>query len=555
MTRKLHPHISIPLCLIFVLILFPTLDSFASDRGKKEFWINKYGEIKESQISIRAQEVFNRVLAAADKRVGIEPALYIINYDGTPWAQSLADGSIILTKKGLEFCYKNQSPEEGDARLAFVIGHELAHQFNGDFWEYRFLRTAEESKDGMQAFQDIKELAKNREMLLAKELQADQYGIIYSALAGYKTDAIVSKDENFFLEWAEKENPYIYFQKDLLQLPKKRAMAVAMRLKEVADRVALFQLGVVSYHIGRYDDALSLFNRFASYFPSREVYSNIGTIYLRKAYEKFLLSRTPDSFPFLLSFGIDIKTRADIINISRGFTEERYREYKRLIKIANENLKKAIEYDPFYQEAKNSLGCVYILENKYYDAVSILEEALKSSPDNRKIQNNLSVAYILLGQEVGSSDLIEKAKKILMAVKEEDYIAENNREALSLMEGKSSNIPLTSNLSKEPSHDFIIKFTPSLKFKPGMKVSNKGQLNVVEEITNTSQGVLKILKAQNGKLFLLTKDNIIRLIIYKEPSGLKTDMKGNERIGIYVSRAGKNGVILSKNNSPDYFEF
>lgn len=541
--------------LILVLILLPHQNSFALDRSKKEFWINKYGKIKESQLSIRAQEVFNRVLAASDKRAGIEPALYIINYEGVPWAQSLPDGSIILTKKGLDFCYKAQSPETGAARLAFVIGHELAHQFNGDFWEYKFLRTAENNKDGMQAFQDIKELAKNREMLLAKELQADQYGIIYSALAGYRTDAIISKDESFFFEWAEKENPNIYSQKDLLQLPKKRAMAVSMRLKEVADRIALFQLGVISYHIGRYDDALSLFDKFASYFPGREVYSNIGAIYLRKAYEKFLLSRTPDSFPFLLSFGIDIKTRADTIKISRGFSEARYREFKRLIKIASENLKKAIEYDPFYPEAKNSMGCAYILENKYYDAVSILEEALKLTSDDRRVQNNLAVAYILLGQEVKSSNLIEKAQKILMDIKEEDYTAKSNLEALYLLEGKSGNIPLTSDLFKEPSQDFDIKFTSSLKFRPGMKVLNGDQLSVVEEISDISQGVLKVLKGQSGKLFLLTKDNIIRLVLYKEPSGIKTDLSGSARIDIYLSSTSKNGVILSKSNSPDYFEF
>ncbi len=158
------------LCLI---IIFSSTNSFAEDRGKKEFWINKYGEIKESAFSIRAQEVFNGILAAADRRVGVEPVLHIIGYDGVPWAQSLADGSIILSKNGLEFCYKNQNSEEGDARLAFVIGHELAHQFNGDFWHYRFLRTAEDDKGSKQAFQDIKELAKKPEMFLAKELQAD----------------------------------------------------------------------------------------------------------------------------------------------------------------------------------------------------------------------------------------------------------------------------------------------------------------------------------------------------------------------------------------------
>lgn len=177
-----------------LLLADTTSDSFAEDRSKKEFWINKYGEIKESAFSIRAHEVFRRVLAAADRRGGVEPTLYIINFDGVPWAQSLADGSIILSRKGLEFCYKNHAPNEGDSRLAFVIGHELAHQFNGDFWHYKFLRTAEDDKNSLQAFQDIKELAKKPEMLLAKELQADQYGVIYATLAGYKSDKIVLKD-------------------------------------------------------------------------------------------------------------------------------------------------------------------------------------------------------------------------------------------------------------------------------------------------------------------------------------------------------------------------
>ncbi len=40
---------------------------------------------------------------------------------------------------------------------------------------------------------------------------------------------------------------------------------------------------------------------------------------------------------------------AETINISsKGFTETRYREYNDLLLIAIENLKKAIEYDPFY---------------------------------------------------------------------------------------------------------------------------------------------------------------------------------------------------------------
>ncbi len=545
--------ISIYLCLF---LLLAASNSFAEDRGKKEYWISKYGEVKESTLSIRAQEVFNRVLSASDRRAGIEPALYIINYNGAPWAQSLADGSIILSKNGLEFCYKNQSFEIGDARIAFVIGHELAHQFNGDFWHYKFLHTAEDDKESMRTFQDIKELARKPEMLLAKEIQADQYGIIYATLAGYNSDEIISEDKNFFLEWAERENPYTHSGKDILLLSKKRSKAVSMRLKEVSDRIVLFQLGVISYHIGRYDDALSLFNRFASYFPGREVYSNIGAIYLRLAYEKFLSSRTPESFPFLLSFGIDVKTRAETIDISRGFTEGRYRGYKKLVRIAIKNLKKAIEHDPFYQEAKNSQGCAYILENKYYDAVSILEEVLKSAPYDRRVQNNLAVACILLGQEVASRQLTAKAEKLLMAAREEDYSAKSNWNSFQLMEGKSDDIPLSSNLFEESARDFTsIEFKPSFKLKTGMKVSHENYLSIVEDISDAGKGGIRVFNVPKQKIFLLTKNSNVLLILYKKPSGLKLNVKGGKKLDIYISNRNSNGVIFSKNKSPYYFEF
>lgn len=542
--------------LVLVFIIFTPAISYTEDRSKKDYWLNKYGAVKGSKQSIRAQEVFNRVLSASDRRVGIEPALYIINYDGVPWAQSIADGSIILSKKGLDFCYEKQSIEIGDTRLAFVIGHELAHQFNGDFWHYKFLRTAEDDKESKQTFQDIKELAKKPEMLLAKEIQADQYGIIYATLAGYDSDEIISKDKNFFLEWSEKENPYMHSGNNILLLSKKRAKAVSMRLREVSDRIALFQLGVISYYIGRYDDALSLFNRFASYFPGREVYSNIGSVYLRMAYDKFLSSRTTESFPFLLSFGIDVRTRAETIDISRGFTEGRYREYKKLIKIAIENLNKAIEYDPFYREAKNSQGCAYILENKYYDSVSILEEALKSAPDNKRIQNNLAVAYILLGQEISSRDLTAKAEKLLMTAKEEDYTAKNNWNAFQLMNGKVNDISLTYNHFKEQANDFNdIEFQPSSKLKPGMKISQESNLNWIDDISSTEIGVIKVFKVQKENIFLLSRNSNIRLILYKKPYGLRMNVSKDEKLKVYISNRNRNGVVLSNNKSLDYFEF
>ncbi|MBI5409172.1 MAG: hypothetical protein HZA14_07390 [Nitrospirae bacterium] len=532
--------------------------SFAEDKGKKGYWISAYDEVRETPLAVRAQRVFKRVLSASDRRAGVEPALYIINFDGTPWAQSLADGSIILSKKGLEFCYNTRSAEDGDSRLAFVVGHELAHQFNGDFWQYKFLRTAGDAGKNIQAFQDIKEMAKNPDMLLARELQADQYGVIYAASAGYDTDKIISGDKNFFLEWAEKETPSGKLTDNLRAFSAKRAKVVSMRLKEVADRIALFDLGVISYQIGRFDDALTLFERFASYFPGREVYANIGTIHLRLAYEMFRSARTPESFPFALLFSLDKKTRAGSIDIARGFTEDRYKAYNEALRIAVESLKKAVEYDPFYKEAKNNLGCAYIIENKYYDAVSILEEALKSDPENPVVQNNLGAAYILLGQSIESRDLIAKAGKVLKAAKDKNKKAKVNWSVFQRIYDEEDGAALVPDIAEEPFQDLIIESASSREVKPGRELANKKGFSLVEEISSgKDKEALRVYyyNKENGKMFLLAKGSKISLVLYKEPSNLRTDIKGGDNKEIYISGSGRNGIVFSKDKAPDYFEF
>jgi tetratricopeptide (TPR) repeat protein len=547
------PGILLNITIILVVSLIFSAYSFADNSGRKDYWLNKYGEVRKGSLVSRAQEVFNRVLAAADRRVGIEPALYIINYGGTPWAQSLADGSVMLTKNALEFCYKSKNPEKGDERLAFVIGHELAHQFNGDFWHYKFLSTAQKDKEGQLAFQDIKELAKNPDNLLSKEIQADQYGIIYAALAGYRADEIISKDHNFFLEWLQKSDPSLYSSKGIISLSEKRARAVTMRLKEVSDRTILFQLGVISYYIGRYDDALNLFERFASYFPGREVYTNIGTIYLQIAYEKYLQSRTPESFPYSLSFGIDIRTRADSMPVARGFSEDKFREYKKAVQTAIGYLKKATEYDPFYREARNNLGCSYIIDSKYYDAVSMLEEGLKLSPGNKGIQNNLAIAYIMLGQELGSDNLLEKAEKILLSVKDGEPAARSNWNVLQRKKQRDNDVSSDTNQLDPFLHEAVIDFKPSLKLRYG-ETPRRNDLIILEEISTEGKELMKILKVQKNRIFILTKNEKVRLVLYKEPSRLNTDIKGGDGT-VYMSTKGKNGIIVSRNKKQDYFEF
>jgi len=47
---------------------------------------------------------------------------------------ALKDGTILLSQKGMEICYQAEDKNIGDARVAFVLGHEMAHLGNDDFW-------------------------------------------------------------------------------------------------------------------------------------------------------------------------------------------------------------------------------------------------------------------------------------------------------------------------------------------------------------------------------------------------------------------------------------
>ena len=552
--RAMKTHLT-TIFLTSVFVLLVCSGASAEDMGKKEYWINKYGEVKTGRLYQRAHNIYNNILSAADRRVGVEPSLYIIRHEGAPWAQSLADGSIILANDALKFCYEGRSPEKGDSRLAFVIGHEIAHQFNGDFWQYKFLNTKAGDKDSSLAFQDIRELAKKPDLLLSKELQADQYGIIYATLASYKSAEIIYEDENFFLDWSKWSNPDLNSSSSIASFYGKRLMAVRMRLKEVSDRIILFKMGVINYYIGHYDDAISLLGRYASYFPGREVYSDLGSIYLRQAYEQFLESRTPESFPFTLSFGIDTKTRAETIPVARGYSEEKYHEYKKLLAPAIEDLKKAVEYDPFYAEAKNNLGCAYIIDNRYYDAAAVLEDALKLSPENKKIRNNLAVVYIMLGFEMGSEAMLDKAEAILAAFREADNIAAINLNALNRMLKKNVDPALGAAPSKEEQPDFGIEVPRHMKIKPGAVIRKENNYELVEEISVTKKENLKVYKARNSQIFLLVKNNRICLVNYKDRPEIKTNIKGIRNSGVYLSATGRNGVVVSKNGVTDYFEF
>src|SRR5262249_3298793 len=124
---------------------------------------------------------------------------------------AIRDGWIILSKGVLEKCYRQ--PERGKDWLAFILAHELAHQLNGGLWHMRVFDAREafrtQSLIAPALLEELRRSADDQSQVLAREVRADQEGIIYMGMAGFDPLAMVSSNGavTFFAEWVRDLNP------------------------------------------------------------------------------------------------------------------------------------------------------------------------------------------------------------------------------------------------------------------------------------------------------------------------------------------------------------
>lgn len=399
--------------VILFLIFLDLIASPAYADSPRDFapwWIKNYGVVdsKMDPLVGRAEKIFERVAAASDKRGNRLPRLIIIKASGDPYAQAIKDGSVILTQGGLRICYQGVAPEKGDARLAFILGHELAHLAKDDFWHSLAFVALKEFGDEKKVREILaNELKwdmadpKTQEFIRKQELQADSYGLIYMTMAGYDPKAIIDRDgTNFFEDWVSKITGKIAYSDTTHPGPKERAEFLRAQLGPVSEVLNYFTFGVRLYQLGRYSDAILLFEAFKEKFPSREVFSNIGLCHYQLAMR--VLSNCDESLPlrFKLPTLLDIDTLGGKL---RGWGAEgssclKQETFLRHINSSIHYLKIAAEMDPTYLPARINLSSALIISGEYTKAISVLEEALKIQPENPEAVCNKAVAMYLFGK-------------------------------------------------------------------------------------------------------------------------------------------------------------
>ncbi len=411
------------MALTFILTLPPPGQAQITPKGdsaSRDYWLRESTILDDKDPrSIKAHTIFKRVLDAADKRPGPSPELYILDEEGFPWARSLPDGAVILTRGAIDVCLQAKSESDADARLAFILGHELSHQVNGDFWHFFFYQglnpVQAEDKETRETLEHVKEIAKSGDSISAKELQADQYGLLYASQAGYNVKRIVAEDTNFFREWTAATNPAM-LEGVIMQInhPKieERSASALLALARVVEKIELFDQGVLAYKNGGYSVAKDYFEEFLSVYQSREAFNNLGLVYYQMAADEYIQWKPGDP-GFRLSLIIDPSTRASetFLETGRALTSfgSRFRTqeidpheslFNKYADMAERYFREASDRDHTYAMSHNNMACVHFLRAEYSSAVGELDMALRLDPDLAEAYNNRAVAYLKLAQKL-----------------------------------------------------------------------------------------------------------------------------------------------------------
>ncbi len=358
----------------------------ASSQGQVGFYLRHFGGRVDPTSLPRVYGVFERMRSVADKDARRWPELVVVQ--GLPGARVLAlpDGNLVLSRKAVDLMYRDVSPEQGDTRMAFVLGHELAHLSEDDFWDQEMALALAGSGEGERLTRQLG-LAARHHQVRAKETRADDLGFLYAALAGYPVQTLLDegRGRDFLSYWVGEtgsgDDPEH-------APPAARAKVLALRLEQRLEQVGLFDFGVRLAHFGRCGDALLFFQAFKDHFPSRELFNNIGYCRLQQAFE----TMAPDlARSYWLPRVLDGDSRLaaapgglDDPNKLRGRDHDPLTA--RFLRQAVTAFETAIDKDPFYLPGHINLAAARFLQGEVFKARAAVEDARRLRPDDAELR-------------------------------------------------------------------------------------------------------------------------------------------------------------------------
>lgn len=414
------------LMLIFILALTGITSIWGSSENSSGWYIEKFGHYKKGEGKVdhlveRATAVFERVKNVVDMGISPLPRLYFIGEKKKAVALALPDGGIIISPKTLDICYGGVKTDEGDCRIAFILGHELAHLANQDFGRYKTWQALIEmgnKKDRKELFQFF-ETSSDYEK--GNELEADRNGALFAAMAGYKIAPLLRGKNNFLRYWVRKvgEDPSY-------PAVEKRVKSVRIQLQAVKEKAKLFRAGVLFLQMGKYIDGAAVFRAFSNSYPAREVFNNIGACYLNLALRYLRLKFSDDYFRFRLATAIDYYTSAEKLYFRGEGDYLKDRDISYCIDRAVFYFREAAYRDRHERTCRLNLAAASILKKNYAAALAECDFLLEKNSQDIDALNNKAIALCYYGKMIG----IDTPRKAIQILQKANLLESTNFEVL-----------------------------------------------------------------------------------------------------------------------------
>ncbi len=386
----------------------------------QSFYLKKCRALDHHPHIKRAQEVFEKIRAVSDRTGKRWPQLVMIQKKNAFCqgiaAQALPDGSVLITEELLDLVYQDVTTSIGDARLAFVIGHELSHLAKDDFWHaqafYAVKNFTHEKSEENHVLQYLLQCCVKTALsstsqafvsnvLQARELQADAYGILYMTMAGYNPHVILEYNGlSFFEHYGQQMSGQLVYSQSH-PTPQIRAKFLKTQFQHVVTELSFFHWGTRLYQLGHYPQAIAMLTHFSQYFPSQEIFNNLGLSYYQQGRQQ--LSGCPNlpALDFQLMTVIQEQTSADELITRRSMPFCYQNQGNSLLQKASDYLQQAVKMNPAQLRTHINLSTVWILMGRYTQALGELDYVLSQSPEHPEALNNKAVALYLYGKKEG----------------------------------------------------------------------------------------------------------------------------------------------------------
>jgi len=370
-------------------------------------YIDAYNSVDPAELPYldRVKDIYKKLTRTIGSLQASRSKLLIIDSDGYPWAVALSDNSVVITKGAINLMYLEGDLELGDARVAFVLGHELSHLGTEDLFHHRAFLINQNQPTNLPAWD------KSRP---DEELRADLRGYTFATIAGYRTDRLLSEDDDFFRDWLTQ----IGSANELTHpTNEKRRQHLKDGFQNILNEVPYYWFAIALAHFGHYEDAQYLLEDHLNRVETMEAYSNLGYVHLQRAREHM---------PVDLAYKYWIPTLLEP-NSSLELTRERSLFDKEMPPLALEHLqtaerllKYAINMDEQHLTSYINLAAVYLyMPDKIHRAYSAIEDARRTPLGKvRAVRDQLESIYqlIRIQDDLDSGDRWPKARDTMAMI-------------------------------------------------------------------------------------------------------------------------------------------